>query len=49
MAAPRMVGYWIVYFKQPAGLASLFLAVICAWLVYSLPCRCGGLSVDGAD
>jgi hypothetical protein len=26
-----------VYFKNPAGLASLFLAVICAWLVYSLP------------
>jgi signal peptidase len=37
VAAPRMVGYWIVYFKQPAGLASLFLAVVCAWLVYSLP------------
>jgi signal peptidase len=37
VAAPRMVGYWIIYFKQPAGLASLFLAVICAWLVYSLP------------
>lgn len=37
VAAPRMLGYWIVYFKQPAGLASLFLAVVCAWLVYSLP------------
>lgn len=37
VAAPRMVGYWLVYFKNPAGLASLFLAVICAWLVYSLP------------
>lgn len=37
VAAPRMAGYWLVYFKNPAGLASLFLAVICAWLVYSLP------------
>jgi signal peptidase I len=37
VAAPRMLGYWLVYFKNPAGLASLFLAVICAWLVYSLP------------
>ena len=37
VAAPRMAGYWIVYFKNPAGLASLFLAVICAWLLYSLP------------
>jgi hypothetical protein len=37
-----MLGYWIVYFKNPAGLASLFLAVICAWLVYSLPADVAG-------
>ncbi len=43
VAAPRMLGYWIVYFKNPAGLASLFLAVICAWLVYSLPADVAGV------
>jgi signal peptidase I len=37
VAAPRTVGYWLVYFRNPSGLASLFLAVICAWLVYTLP------------
>jgi signal peptidase len=43
VAAPPMLGYWIVYFRNPAGLASLFLAVICAWLVYSLPADVAGV------
>jgi signal peptidase I len=47
VAAPRMLGYWIVYFKNPAGLASLFLAVICAWLVYSLPADVAGARIRG--
>ena len=37
VAAPRKLGYWLVYFKNPAGLASLFLSVILLGLVYSLP------------
>ena len=33
--APRMLGYWLAYLKNPAGLASLFLTIVCLWLIYS--------------
>jgi signal peptidase len=33
--APRMLGYWLEYLKNPAGLASLFLTIVCLWLIYS--------------
>jgi signal peptidase len=35
VAAPRMLGYWLMYLKNPAGLASLLLTMICLWLIYS--------------
>lgn len=34
--APRWVGYWIMYFKTPEGLASFFLAVIAIWQIWAL-------------
>jgi signal peptidase len=36
VAAPRMLGYWLVYFKSPLGLGSLVLALVCLWLVHSI-------------
>ena len=36
IAAPRMLGYWLVYLKNPAGAASLLLTLVCLWLVYSI-------------
>jgi signal peptidase I len=33
--APPMLGYWLAYLKNPAGLASLFATMICLWLIYS--------------
>lgn len=34
--APPMVGYWLVYLKNPAGAASLLLTVVCVWLIFSI-------------
>jgi signal peptidase I len=36
VAAPRRLGYWLAYFKSPIGLASLIIAVVVIWLLYSL-------------
>ncbi len=36
VAAPRRLGYWIAYFKSPVGLASLIIAIVVIWLLYSL-------------
>ena len=36
VAAPRMLGYWLQYLKDPAGLASLFMLIVCFSLVYSV-------------
>jgi signal peptidase len=36
VAAPRMLGYWLVYLKNPMGAASLFLTILCLWLIYSI-------------
>jgi signal peptidase I len=35
VAAPRMLGYWLMYLKNPAGLASLFMTIVCLWLIFS--------------
>jgi signal peptidase len=34
--APRWVGYWIIYFKNPEGLGSLFLAVLAIWQIWTI-------------
>jgi signal peptidase I len=36
VAAPRMLGYWLQYLKDPAGLASLFMLIVCSWLIYTI-------------
>jgi signal peptidase len=36
VAAPRMLGYWLQYLKDPAGLASLLMLIVCFWLIYSI-------------
>ena len=36
VAAPRMLGYWLVYLRNPAGMASVFLTVLCLWLIESI-------------
>ena len=35
--APRWVGYWIIYFKNPVGIVSAILAVLVVWQIWSLP------------
>lgn len=34
--APRYVGYWIMYFKDPLGLGSAILVILVIWQVWSL-------------
>ena len=36
VAAPRQVGYWLEYLKNPAGLASVLLACLVCWQIWSL-------------
>ena len=36
LAAPRMLGYWLQYLKNPAGVGSLALTIVCFWLTYSI-------------
>ena len=36
LAAPRMLGYWLQYLKNPAGIGSLAMTIVCFWLTYSL-------------
>jgi signal peptidase I len=36
VAAPRLVGYWLLYLKNPTGMASLIMTIVCLWLIYSL-------------
>jgi signal peptidase len=33
VAAPHMVGYWIVYAKNPFGLLAIALGIACLWLI----------------
>lgn len=36
VAAPRSLGYWIMYLRNPLGLASTLLAVLACWLIWSV-------------
>jgi len=36
VAAPREVGYWLVYLRNPAGLGSLAGCLICITLIWSI-------------
>jgi signal peptidase I len=36
VAAPRELGYWLMYFKNPAGVGSLVGCVICTSLIWSI-------------
>lgn len=36
VAAPHRLGWWIVYFKNPVGMASFALALLCFWLIWSI-------------
>ncbi|MEO7006712.1 MAG: hypothetical protein ABI065_06735 [Terrimesophilobacter sp.] len=35
VAAPAELGYWLMYFKNPAGLASIFVSVLACWQIWS--------------
>ncbi len=39
VVAPRYVGYWIMYLKNPLGLASVLLAALALWQIWSLTSR----------
>jgi len=36
VAAPRQLGYWLVYLKNPLGMASILMSVLLLWQVLSL-------------
>lgn len=36
VAAPRMVGYLIVFLRNPAGSASILLSIVSFWLLWSI-------------
>jgi len=36
VVAPRYVGYWITYLKDPLGLGSVFLVCVAIWQLWSL-------------
>ena len=36
VVAPRYLGYWITYFKDPLGLASVVLVFLALWQIWSL-------------
>jgi signal peptidase len=36
VAAPRMLGYWLTYLKNPLGLGSVVAALIVVWLLSSM-------------
>jgi signal peptidase len=36
VAAPPEVGYWLMYLKNPLGLASIFISLIACWQLLSL-------------
>ena len=35
IAAPPHLGYWLMYLKNPLGLASILLAAVTCWLIWS--------------
>jgi signal peptidase len=34
--APREAGYWLIYLKNPVGLASVLLSIVCVGLIWSI-------------
>lgn len=36
VVAPRYVGYWIIYLRNPIGLGSVLLVVLALWQIWSL-------------
>ena len=36
LAAPRALGYWLQYLKNPAGIGSLAMTIVCFWFAYSI-------------
>jgi len=36
VAAPRQVGYWLEYLKNPVGLASILLSLLVCWQIWAL-------------
>ena len=41
VAAPPHLGYWLMYLKNPLGLASMLLAALACWLIWSVAGQSG--------
>jgi hypothetical protein len=39
VVAPRSLGYWLVYFRNPAGAGSLVFGALSIWLAWGLASR----------
>ena len=45
VAAPRQVGYWLEYLRNPVGLASILLSLLVCWQIWAL----AGARLTGPD
>jgi len=46
VAAPRELGYWLVYFRNPVGLVSVIVSILGTWQIWSL---LGQMATGAAD
>ncbi|HET7060136.1 MAG TPA: signal peptidase I [Candidatus Saccharimonadales bacterium] len=49
VAAPHLVGFYLTYVKNPIGIVSIFLGLICLWLIFDLWFMAGQLDKNPAD
>jgi len=49
VAAPRMVGYWLVYLRNPVGLLSILLAALCIVQIWVIAGRADPASPGQSD
>lgn len=48
VAAPRLVGFYLTYVKNPIGIVSIVLGLICLWLIVDLWSMAGKLDKNPA-
>jgi signal peptidase len=48
VAAPRFLGYWLVYLRNPAGSGSLLFGTLSIWVSWGLTSRPGGVTRAGS-
>lgn len=49
VAAPHLVGYMFTYVKNPEGFASIFVGLVCLWLIWSIAKEVDSTSTDQTE